>query len=84
MYVYECTYVCVCVLVHVCIYMYKCTCVYSQSESEVAESCLTDVAYQAPLSMGFSRQEYWNGLPFCVYIYIYVCVCVCVCVCIRG
>ena len=21
-------------------------------------------AYQAPLSMGFSRQEYWNGLPF--------------------
>ena len=22
------------------------------------------VAYQAPLSMGFSRQEYWNGLPF--------------------
>ena len=22
------------------------------------------VAHQAPLSMGFSRQEYWNGLPF--------------------
>ena len=22
------------------------------------------VAYQAPLSMGFSRQEYWGGLPF--------------------
>ena len=22
------------------------------------------VAYQAPLSMGFSRQEYWTGLPF--------------------
>ena len=22
------------------------------------------VAYQAPLPMGFSRQEYWNGLPF--------------------
>ena len=21
------------------------------------------VACQAPLSMGFSRQEYWNGLP---------------------
>ena len=21
------------------------------------------VAYQAPLSMGFSRQEYWSGLP---------------------
>ena len=22
------------------------------------------VAYQAPLSMGFSRQEYWSGVPF--------------------
>ena len=21
------------------------------------------IAYQAPLSMGFSRQEYWSGLP---------------------
>ena len=22
------------------------------------------VAHRAPLSMGFSRQEYWSGLPF--------------------
>ena len=22
-----------------------------------------NIAYQAPLSMGFSRQEYWSGLP---------------------
>ena len=22
------------------------------------------VAYQAPVSMGFSRQKYWSGLPF--------------------
>ena len=22
------------------------------------------VAHQAPLSMGFSRREYWSGLPF--------------------
>ena len=22
------------------------------------------VAHQAPLSMGFHRQEYWSGLPF--------------------
>ena len=22
------------------------------------------IAYQAPLSMGFSRREYWSGLPF--------------------
>ena len=34
------------------------------------QSCLTlcdpmdCVAHQAPLSMGFSRQEYWSGLPF--------------------
>ena len=25
---------------------------------------LWTIARQAPLSMGFSRQEYWNGLPF--------------------
>ena len=35
----------------------------------VAKSCLTlvilwAVSCQAPLSMGFSRQEYWSGLPF--------------------
>ena len=24
---------------------------------------LWTLAYQAPLSMGFSRQEYWSGLP---------------------
>ena len=28
--------------------------------------CVTlwTVAHQAPLSIGFSRQEYWSGLPF--------------------
>ena len=25
---------------------------------------LWTIASQAPLSMGFSRQEYWSGLPF--------------------
>ena len=35
----------------------------------LAQSCPTlaapwTVAHQAPLSMGFSRQEYWSGLPF--------------------
>ena len=35
----------------------------------VVNSCLTlvtpwTVAGQAPLSMGFSGQEYWSGLPF--------------------
>ena len=35
----------------------------------VTKSCLTlatpwTVVHQAPLSLGFSRQEYWSGLPF--------------------
>ena len=32
----------------------------------VPRSCLTlcDPMDVAPLSMGFPRQEYWNGLPF--------------------
>ena len=40
-----------------------------KSESEVAQSGLTQrphglhTAYQAPPSMGFSRQEYWSGVP---------------------
>ena len=39
-----------------------------KSESEVAQSCPTlsdpwTAAYQAPPSTGFSRQEYWSGLP---------------------
>ena len=43
--------------------------VWTESESEVARSCPTlatpwTVAYQAPQSMEFSRQEYWSGLPF--------------------
>ena len=40
-----------------------------ESESEVVQLCLTlcdpwTVVGQAPPSMGFSRQEYWSGLPF--------------------
>ena len=41
--------------------------VNSKKESEIAQSCPTlcdPVDYQAPPSMGFSRQEYWSGLPF--------------------
>ena len=39
-----------------------------KSESELAQSCATlatpwTAAYQAPPSMGFSRQEYWSGVP---------------------
>ena len=38
-------------------------CVKVKSESEVAQSRPWTAAYQAPPSMGFSRQEYWSGLP---------------------
>ena len=45
--------------------LYVCVC---------AQSCLTlcnplTVAHQTPLSMGFSRQTYWSGLPFPYYNY---------------
>ena len=47
--------VCVCVCARVC----------TQSLSRVwLFATLWTVARQAPLSMGFSRQEYWRGLPF--------------------
>ena len=45
---------CVCVCVCVCV-----------SHSVVSDSATPwTVAYQAPPSMGYSRQEYWSGLTF--------------------
>ena len=43
-------------------------CMKVKSESEVAQSYQTlatpwTAAYQAPPSMGFSRQKYWSGVP---------------------
>ena len=43
-------------------------CMKGKSESEVAQSCPTlsdpmDCSPPAPPSMGFSRQEYWSGVP---------------------
>ena len=50
-------------LIHVC----KSTLI-SNTKGVCAQSCRTltlwTAAPQAPLSMGFSRQEYWTGLPF--------------------
>ena len=43
---------------------------WATRESEVTQSCPTlcnsmdSSLHQAPPSMGFSRQEYWSGLPF--------------------
>ena len=47
----------VCLCVHVCVHMY----VLSHVQLFVTP---WTVARQAPLSMGFPRQEYWSGLPF--------------------
>ena len=43
-------------------------CMKVKSESEVAQSCPTlsdpmDYSPPGPPSMGFSRQEYWSGVP---------------------
>ena len=43
-------------------------CLYACVHAKLLQSCLTlvtlwTVACQAPLSLGFSRQEYWSGLP---------------------
>ena len=49
-----CWSVCVCVCVCVCVRARACT-----------QSCLFATPWTiAPLSMGFPRQEHWNGLPF--------------------
>ena len=46
----------------ICIFLLSCVC---QSLSCVQLSATPwTVAHQAPLSMGFSRQEYWSGQPF--------------------
>ena len=39
------------------------TCVPSRFSRVLLFLSLWTIAFQAPLSMGFSRQEYWNGLP---------------------
>ena len=39
-------------------------CVRGQLSPTFCEPMDCRVAHQAPLSMEFSRQEFWNGLPF--------------------
>ena len=39
-------------------------CVYVSHSVTYDSAIPWAVAHQAPLSMGFSRQEYWSGLPF--------------------
>ena len=44
--------------------MCVCLCVLSCSVMSDSFATSRTVARQAPLSMGFSRQEYWSGWPF--------------------
>ena len=46
----------------VCMCVCVCVCVLSRISSVLLFVTLT-VAHQAPLSKGFSRQQYWSGLP---------------------
>ena len=59
--------------IRVCHFLLQCMKV--KSESEVAQSCRTletpwTATYQAPPSMGFSRQKYWSGVPLPSLLYI--------------
>ena len=53
---------------HTHVYIYTQNKIYLFLLLFVTKSCPTRVTpwagHQAPLSMGLSRQEYWNGLPF--------------------
>ena len=45
--------------------MCVCVCVYVYAHSVMSDSATSwTVAFKAPLSMEFSRQKYWSGLPF--------------------
>ena len=55
------------IIINVCVHTHACTCTHVCVL--VVRLCLTlcdpmDWGLQTPLSMGFSRQEYWSGLSF--------------------
>ena len=72
----DCVYVSLCVYIYIYIYIYilnleligriTCVCVCVCVSRPVVSDSATPwtVAYQKPQSMGFSRQDYWSGLPF--------------------
>ena len=64
-YVLAHAYTLVCVLAHAYTLVYVWVlCLCALSRSVVSDSATPwTVAYQAPLSMEFSRQKYWSGMP---------------------
>ena len=48
----------------VCVYVCVCVCVYKSCSVASDSTIPGTIAHQAPLSMEFSRQEYWSGLSF--------------------
>ena len=52
-----------CIREFMCVYVCVCTCAQTLSHVQLFATPWT-VAHQAPLSMGFPRQEYWNALPW--------------------
>ena len=55
--------VCVCVCARACMCACVHVCVRALSRVQLLATSWT-AARQAPLSLGFPRQEYWSGLPF--------------------
>ena len=50
-------------MIHFELIFYAFSCSIASVISDQLFATLWTVAHQAPLSMGFSRQEYWSGLP---------------------
>ena len=70
---YMCECVCMCMSVCICVYVHTVIQTSVQAKGKVKVKSLSCVrlfatpwtaAYQVPPSKGFSRQEYWRGLPF--------------------
>ena len=67
--------------IDICLYIYKVK-VKLLSHVRLFATPWT-VAYQAPPSVGFSRQEYWSGLPFPPPLYIYNFIYIYISICIQ-
>ena len=58
-----CVCVCLCVCACACTHTHTHACTLSGFSRVQLFAALWTAAHQAPLSMGFSRQENWSGLP---------------------